>query len=477
MNAILNEIHAIVGDAGIITGEDVHQRPADFFGREKCHALAIVRPASTHEISAVLKVCNASNQPIVPAGGMTGLVKGTIADEREMILSLERMTVIESVDPLERIAVVQAGATLQAVQDAANDKGLQFAVDLGSRGSCTIGGNISTNAGGNQVLRYGMTREQVLGLEVVLANGQTISAMNTLLKNNAGYDLKQLFIGSEGTLGVVSRAVLRLRPKPHSKNTAIVGVRSFAALTQFFAFAEECFTGVLTAFEVMWREHYLYTAVTTEGANPPLPDDFKFYVVVETQGSDEQRDAEQFAEILNLAIERKLIADAVVARSEAQRSSLWQIRENVGACVLALAPVFVFDVSLPISTMGYYVESVNRDISNELGDHAKTVAFSHLGDGNLHLIISVGDGSLEARRKVEALVYTPLQTLCGSVSAEHGVGLEKRDYIPLSRTENEIALMRTLKATLDPKNILNRGKVFPSRQDAAPDSGLAIFKC
>mgnify|MGYP002633941560 CR=1 FL=1 len=460
MNKILATIHNIVGEAGLITGDDVRQRPQNWQGQGSCQALAIVRPASTEEVSAVLKACNDCGQTIVPFGGLTGLVHGTDAAASEIMLSLERMTTIENIDPVGKTVLVQAGSPLQAVQEAVAALDLQFALDLGARGSCTIGGNISTNAGGNQVLRYGMMREQVLGLEVVLADGTILNSLNSLLKNNAGYDIKQLFIGSEGTLGIVTRAVLRLHPQPRSRNTALIGVSCFEELTALFSFMSEQLAGGLTAFEVMWQDHYRLIAIDSGRHNAPLSADHSYYVIVEQQGRHPERDGELFSNAFELAVESRLFTDAVLAQSETQRQQIWNIREDIEGMYQALMPACIFDVSLMISEMENYTITLKQAVLSRWGEQAKIIIFGHLGDGNLHIIISVGDVKAETREEIERLVYTPLLSLKGSISAEHGIGLEKRDYLKFSRTEAEIALMARMKKMLDPKNILNRNKIL-----------------
>ncbi len=460
MSELLSKLEQIVGPNGLITGDDVQSRPADWTGQLICTAEAIVRPATAEELSAVLRLCNECEQPVVAAGGLTGLVKGAAASKEELLISFERMTEIEGIDPIGRTMTVQAGAPLQKVQEAAAEKDLLYAVDLGARGSATIGGNISTNAGGNQVIRYGMTRAHVLGVEAVLADGTILSSMNSLLKNNAGYDLKQLFIGSEGTLGLVTRAVLQLAPLPKSENTAFVGLKDFTSVTDFFQFAGARLGGALTAFEVLWKEHYQLIAIDSKRHTPPLGADHEFYVVIESTGADEEHDDIAFAAALEDTIEKEIVSDAVIASSKAQRNAIWAIREDIEALLGALFPCAVFDVSLPIKEMQTYTENLKTAIKSEWGDAARIIIFGHLGDGNLHIAISVRPWSDETHAQVEELVYEPLAKIGGSISAEHGVGLEKRAYLHLSRRPEEIALMRTLKSTLDPKGILNPGKIF-----------------
>ena len=298
MPDLLEQIAAIVGPQGLLTGEDVSGRASDFMGLGRVQAKAIVRPTSAAELSAVMKLCHAQGQVVVPAGGYTGLVQGTLCQPGDIQVSLERMRSIEEIDPIGRTATVGAGCPVQAVQDAAAEHGLQFAVDWGARGSATIGGGISTNAGGNSVIRYGMMRDSVLGLEAVLADGTVISAMNCLIKNNAAYDLKHLFIGSEGTLGIVTRAVLKLQSAPLSTQTALIALEDFAAVQALFVEAGKRIGSGLTAFEVMWANYYEPIAIGTGRHTPPLPGGHGFYVIVEMSGTDPDRDAAQFEEVL-----------------------------------------------------------------------------------------------------------------------------------------------------------------------------------
>lgn len=457
---LLADIRGVVGDNGLITGADVAARSADWLGRESCEAMAIVRPASTAELSKVMKLCHAARQPVVPAGGLTGLVHGAKAGGAELLLSLERMRAIDSIDPIGRIMTVEAGVALQAVHEAAAEHGLVYGVDLGARGSCTIGGNISTNAGGNTVIRYGMTRDNVLGLEAVLADGTVVSSMNSLLKNNAAYDLKQLFIGSEGTLGVVARAVLRLHPAPASEATAIVAIDGFDNLAGFFAHVGRRLGGLVRSFEVMWNNYYKLIGVDSGRHQSPLPEGHDFYVIVEAAGNDPDADGALFTEVLGETLEKSLAADAVIASSKGQRDAIWAIREDVEGQIKALMPGIAFDVSLPIMRMHEYTEGLQKSLHAVCGQQAMMAVYGHIGDNNLHLLVAPRPWSPEAKHRAEEMVYRPLAALGGSVSAEHCIGLDKREWLPLSRNAEELALMRQLKATLDPFGLLNPGKVL-----------------
>lgn len=457
---LFDQIRSIVGDGGLITGEDVVARPADWRGETFVEAKAIIRPRSTHEVSEVMKLCHAARQTVVPAGGLTGLVQGQYARPDDIQISFERMRSIESIDPVGGTITVEAGVPLQAVHEAVAEHGLIYGVDLGARGSCTIGGNISTNAGGNTVIRYGMTRDNVLGLEAVLADGTIVSSMNALLKNNAAYDLKQLFIGSEGTLGLVTRAVLRLHPAPVSEATAIVALDSFERLIQFFSLSATRLGGLLRSFEVMWDNHYNLVGVKSGRHRPPIPSGHAMYVIIEAAGTDPERDEALFTEMLRDALEEAILADAVIASSKTQRDAIWAIREDIEGKFQMMAPGITFDVSLPIAMMQDYVEGLEAQLHDICGRDALMAVFGHIGDNNIHITLSPRPWSEDAKRAAEEMVYRPLVTIGGSVSAEHGIGIDKRAWLPLSRSAAELALMRQIKTALDPLNLLNPGKVL-----------------
>ncbi len=460
MENLLSKIREICGEAGVITGDDLEARAGDWLGQTKCGAAAIIRPRSTEELSQIMRLCHDEGQPVIAAGGLTGLVHGTDAQPNEIQISFERMRNVITVDPVGRTMTVEAGVPLQAAQEEAEKHGLIYAVDLGARGSATIGGTIATNAGGNQVVRYGMTRDNLLGVEAVLADGTVMSSMNTLLKNNAAYDLKQLFVGTEGTLGLVTRAVLRLHPKPLTTATALLAVESFDQVTALFSHVSGKLGPMLTSFEVMWQSHYRTIAIDSGRHQPPLPGDYGYYIVVEASGMDPDRDEEFFTELMAGLLEDEVAVDAVIAASEGQRQAIWNIREDIEGLLHAISPVAVFDVSLPIAEMDQYITTLESAVSGEWGDDARVITFGHLGDGNLHIGVAPRPWSEEARHRAEELVYKPLKAIGGSISAEHGIGLEKRDWLHLSRSPEEIASMRLIKKALDPNGLLNPGKVF-----------------
>lgn len=459
MTDLLQNIAQIVGPQGMITGADVQERAADFMGFTRCQAQAIIRPASTAELSQVMKLCHAAGQTVVAAGGNTGLVQGQVCTPADIQVSLERMRAIGEIDPVGRTMVVEAGCVVQLAQEAAEQHGLKFAVDWGARGSATIGGGISTNAGGNSVVRYGMMRDNVLGLEAVLADGTVISSMNVLLKNNAAYDLKQLFIGSEGTLGIVTRAVLKLQPAPLTTQTAMLACADFAAVQRLFVEVGRQLGPGLTAFEVMWASFY-EPMVASGRHTPPLPGGHGCYVITEMSGTDPEADPARFETVLAGLIENDLVADAVIASSQAQADQIWAIRDDIPGLMMFTMPSVTFDISLPIRAMDSYVADLTKAAEVEFGETLKLVVFGHIGDGNLHILMGAQPFTEQTKHRIEELVYTPLKALGGSVSAEHGIGIEKRDWLTLSRSADEIALMKTLKAALDPKGLLNPGKVL-----------------
>jgi len=460
LTTAIERIAEIVDNKGVLTGSAVAERVAGAWRSDPIRAGAIVRPTGTEQVSRILALCNELGQPVVVHGGLTNLVCSALAAPEEVVISMERMQAVESVDAAARTMTVQAGAPLQAIQERAEAEGMMFPLDLGARGSCQIGGNCATNAGGNRVIRYGMTRENILGLEAVLADGRVLSSMNRMLKNNAGYDLKHLFIGTEGTLGVVTRLVLRLRERPASENCALLACADFEQVVRLLKHVDRGLGGMLSAFEVMWREFYEQVTAAGTGIRAPLERGRPYYVLLEALGGSPGRDAELFEGTLMAALEAGCAEDVVVAQSEQHRRDLWAVRDGVEH-MLAVGPLYVFDVSLAIGDMQAYAEQVRGAIAARYPD-SHCFTFGHIGDGNLHFGICVHDDGERERADVERCVYEPLAALGGSVSAEHGIGLEKREYLHLSRSETEIAVMRELKAALDPKGILNPGKVIPS---------------
>jgi FAD/FMN-containing dehydrogenase len=456
--SLINRLKEILGDDGLIAGPSISERyQVDFSGDNACLPSAVVRPVSVEQLAQTVAACAAAGQPTVVQGGMTGLCGGATPMSGEIAISLERLNGIEQLDRDSMTMTVLAGTPLQTVQEAAAKAGLFFPLDLGARGSCTIGGNIATNAGGNQVIRFGMMRNLVLGLEAVLADGTIVSSMNKLIKNNAGYDLKQLFIGTEGTLGIVTRAVLRLYPALPARTAAIVAVRNFDACVTLLHTLQGRFGGSLSAFEAMWASYFDCVIERIDKLRSPFDSPYPLYVLVQSEGTDHAAERERMETILGELLEQSVILDAAVAQSERETETFWQIRDGIAEITAMLQPLVAFDVSVPISGMPDFLSAAGSTLDNAFPG-VTTLVFGHIGDNNLHLTVTTGN--YEDLAGITEIVYSATSAAGGSIAAEHGVGVSRRDYLHLSRSDTEIALMRTLKATLDPKGILNRGRVI-----------------
>jgi FAD/FMN-containing dehydrogenase len=443
----------------VLTGDEITEKyQHDWSAETPGTPIAVVRPSSTAEVAAVMRVCSAAAQPVVVQGGLSGLCGGANPRGNEVALSLERLQGIEEIDAASMTMTVKAGTPLQVIQQAADAAGFVFPLDLGARGSCNIGGNISTNAGGNQVLRFGMTRNLVLGLETVLSDGTVISSMNKMLKNNAAYDLKHLFIGTEGTLGIVTRAVLRLFPKAVSRCSALVAVSDFPAVIALLQRLSRTCGGGLSAFEVMWASYYHFIIDNCNGITSPFEARHPLYVLAELEGSDAEKDQALFESTLGEAMEQALVVDAAIASSLREREGFWKIRDGVGEIGAFIKNTANFDVSVPISSMQAFLDAVESELKAALPE-CNMLVFGHIADSNLHFMCYTG--RKEDVKTIYGVVYRTVGQYQGSVSAEHGIGVQKLAYLQHSRSAEEIALMRTLKQALDPNGILNPGRVIP----------------
>jgi FAD/FMN-containing dehydrogenase len=466
MSDFLNALRGAVGEGQCLAGDDIgpHYLSDTMLALTDGKPLAVLRPDSVAQVSAVLGLCNHAGVALVVQGGMTGLAGGATPQAGWVALSLERLRGIEEIDAASASMTVWAGTTLEEVQQAASAAGWFYPVDLGARGSCQIGGNIGTNAGGNRVIRYGMTRQQVLGLEVVLADGTVLSSLNKMLKNNAGYDLKQIFIGSEGTLGVITRAVLRLQPQPRSTCTALCALNDYASVVRLLQHLRQSLANSLSAFEMMWPD--FYELITSLPDRPPaLPHGHGAYVLVEALGADQAVDQAIFEAALGAAMDEGIVTDAVLAQSETQARALWAIRDGSGEFRRVFWPHVGYDVSIPTGALGEFVDACGAALRSRWPE-VRTVFFGHVGDANLHIAVKVADGE-QPEHELDELVYGLVRQWHGSISAEHGIGVLKRAYLRHSRTEPELAIMKALKRTFDPGGILNPGKIF--QIDTGPD--------
>jgi FAD/FMN-containing dehydrogenase len=457
-SSTLTALRDALGADAVRVGEQIGERSmTDWTRHEPTRAAALLLPRTTEQVSKALAICHAAHQPVVPQGGMTGLAGGAIPRVTDIALSLERMTGVEEIDPASATMTVVAGTTLQTTQEAAAQAGCKLALDLGARGSCQIGGNLATNAGGNRVIQSGTARDQVLGLEVVLANGAVLSALGKMVKNNTGYDLKHWFIGSEGTLGVITRAVLRLHPQRAARHSALVALDNYDAAVSLLRRLATRFGNDIGAFEIMWPDFYDFGVALT-GARSPFAEAHPLYALIEHASFDAQDDGERFAAALAEALDTHVIRDAVIAQSVADARALWAVRECTAEFPVRLDPIN-FDVSLPISEIGRFVERCRAALDRQWPDN-ESYFFGHIGDSNLHLTVDGRSIPGVDHHAVYAFVYEMLGPLHGSVSAEHGIGLLKREFLPISRSPEELAAMAAIKQALDPHGILNPGKLF-----------------
>lgn len=455
---LLSQIKDMVGPNGWVDADALKDRPVDFWNNTPTIALGLAKPADATQLARILALCNEALQPVIVEGGRTNLVNGTFGDARTLLISLERLNHIGEPDGNALIIEVEAGAIIEQVQAVCADAELRFGLDFGARGSATIGGALSTNAGGFQALRYGVARDQVLGLESVLADGTVLSHLTSYAKDNTGYDLKHLLIGSEGTLGVITKAIIKLHPKPQSLQTALLAFDSFDDVTRALSSFRRSLNGTVSAFELMWQEFYAFNVDALLEGRAPLSADHPYYVLCEVEGFVPDSDAGTFEAMIEGLFEQALIVDAVIAHSERQRRELWRIREEFEEEMNVFKAMIDFDVSLPLRTIGAFAEEVRVALDKQFPEHLGIHILAHLGDGNVH--VTTGLPVPDRKSELKDCVYRIIANNGGSISAEHGVGLAKKDYLHYSRTDGELAVMRRLKTALDPNNILNRGKVL-----------------
>ena len=468
MTSLLTDLEAAVGAEHVLTdAADVAAYAVDWRGAYAGRPLAVVRPASTDEVSTVVRLAHAAGVAVVPQGGNTGMCGGAVpsGDGSQLVVSLGRMRRVRDVDAEGATITVEAGMVLAEVQAAAAEAGRLFPLSLGSEGSCTIGGNIATNAGGTAVLRYGMMRSLVLGLEVVLPDGRVWDGLRSLRKDNTGYDLTQLFVGAEGTLGIVTAAVLSLHPATPARATAWVALPSVAAAASLLPLLREHAAERLTTWELMSRP--ALDLVLDAGLQDPLASDASWFGLIEIAGPAGAPVDDDLERALGAAVEAGLVLDAAVAGSPAQRAGLWALRERVSEAQESLGPTIKHDVSVPITSLSSLVDRLAPAMEEALPG-IRPIIYGHVGDGNLHYNlsrpVSFDPGDFVARTvELSAIVHDHTVALSGSISAEHGLGSGKAAAAAAYKSEVEVSLMRAIKTAIDPAGLMNPGKVLPLR--------------
>ncbi|MBG9386453.1 FAD-binding oxidoreductase [Caenimonas aquaedulcis] len=468
MNSLIEQLKTIAGAPNVLVDGDLTAYEQDWRKRSRGKALAVVRPASTTEVAAIVKACAAAGASIVPQGGNTGLVVGSTPDESgsQVVLSLQRTNAVRSIDAHNLTMTLEAGCILQAAQEAAEREGLLFPLSLAAEGSCTIGGNLSTNAGGTQVVRYGNARELCLGVEVVTAQGEIWNGLSGLRKDNTGYDLRDLFIGSEGTLGVITAATMKLYPLPVASLTAWAAVPTMQDAVELLALAHRHLGAGLTGFEVMGQFPLQLVARHFPQQRVPLYEQSPYCVLLENSDSESEDHARaQFERLLELAMDKGLVSDAVVAENIAQARQLWHIRESIPMAQVEEGLNIKHDISVPVSAIPKFCEVTDALLAREI-PNVRLVNFGHLGDGNLHYNVQAPPGVdpaaflREYEHRVTTLVYDSVRNFGGSISAEHGVGSLKLDKLEDHKSPVALGMMRAIKRALDPQNLMNPGRVL-----------------
>jgi FAD/FMN-containing dehydrogenase len=469
---LLEQLRHICGPANVLTHEDpttdLSPWEQDWRKRVTGRALAVVRPGDTAQVVAVVNACAAHQTPIVPQGGNTGLVVGGVPNGSgtQIVLSMTRMNAVRAIDPANLTITVEAGCVLQNLQAAADKAGFLFPLSLGAEGSCTIGGNLGTNAGGTQVVRYGNTRELCLGLEVVTAQGEIWHGLSGLRKDNTGYDLRNLMIGSEGTLGIITAATMKLFPQPAAQLTAWAAVPSMDAAVQLLGLAHQRLGPGLTGFEVMGQFALSLVDKHFPQLRVPLWQGTPWCVLLENSDSESESHARgQFESLLEAALEQGCVSDAVVAENLSQAKSLWHIRESITMAQAQEGLNIKHDISIPVSRIPAFVAETDALLAHNVPG-VRMVDFGHLGDGNLHYNVQAPEGAdgpaflREFEDRVNTWVFDQVKRFGGSISAEHGVGEQKVHKLPLNKDPTALAMMRAVKQALDPHNLLNPGRVL-----------------
>ncbi|CAN6439405.1 unnamed protein product [Victoria cruziana] len=455
----INYFQKILSAKNVIQDEDrLVAANTDWMRKYKGSSQLLLQPSSTEEVSQILKYCNSRCLAVVPQGGNTGLVGGSIPVFDEVIINVGLLNNIISLDKVSGIVVCEAGCILENLDSFLSDYGFMMPLDLGAKGSCQIGGNISTNAGGLRFVRYGSLRGSVLGIEAVLANGTILDLLGTLRKDNTGYDLKQLFIGIEGSLGIVTKVSIMTPARLPSTNLAFLACNDYKSCQKLLYEAKRGLGEILSAFEFLDHDSMNMVITYLEGVRNPFPSsEYNFYVLIETTGSSESHDKEKLESFLMKSMEGGLISNGVVAQDMGQISSFWRIREGVSEALVRAGAVYKYDLSLPVEKIYEIVEEMRL----RLGQSAKVLGYGHLGDGNLHLNVSAPEYDDKVLRKIEPFVYEWTSKHRGSISAEHGLGQMKANEIHYSKPAEAVQLMASIKKLLDPNGIMNPYKVLP----------------
>ncbi len=457
---LLDALRAALGQAHVRTGAEVRALDPGWHP-DNLAAGVMVLPADTAQVAEVMRLCSLHGAPVVPQGGRTGLVGGAISHPGEVVVSLTRMQRIECLDPVSRIALVQGGVTLESLQQAAASEGLEPGIDLAARGSATIAGMVSTNAGGVMAFRNGVMRHRVLGLEAVLADGSVYSDLTQVVKNSAGYDLKHLFIGAEGSLGIVTRVVLKLDPLPPASATALLGLPSVQAALDAIRWAMDIETGHLRAAEALWQPYIQLTAKALRWREPGMELDQPIFLLLSLGGAREPALQDAFETLFGQVMEHHPQATGIIASSARQERDLWRLREDTDALYRVHPAAPSYDVSVPLSGLAHYVDDVLQGLA-EIEPDLQPYVFGHLADGNLHIILNrSGALSPESAERVEAVLYSKLRALGGSFSAEHGVGSKRIGSMFDTTDPVKLKTMARIKRQLDPSDLLNPGKVLP----------------
>ncbi|KAF4585603.1 D-lactate dehydrogenase 2 [Ophiocordyceps camponoti-floridani] len=472
--------HELRGSNAVLEDDDDGSELAgynrDWMGKYRGQSRLVLRPESTEEVRRILEYCHERRLAVVPQGGNTGLVGGSVPVFDEIVVSLARLQTIHSLDDTSGCLVLDAGVLLETADSYLAERGFIFPLDLGAKGSCQVGGNVATNAGGLRLLRYGSLHGSVLGMEAVMPDGTILDDLCTLRKNNTGYDIKQLLIGSEGTLGIITKLAVQCPPRPAAVNVAYLGLGSFTAARRAFREARSRLSEILSAFELMdRRSQQVVRAVRGADFRRPLEDDeLPFYCLIETSGSDAAHDYEKLERFLEFVLSEGIVADGVVAQDATQAKALWNWREAIPECVGHWGGVYKYDVSIPMTDMYSLVEDVRARLiqqklmapessqssspsssSQDAFTVQAVIGYGHMGDANLHLNVAVRQYDRRVEEALEPFVYEWIGARRGSISAEHGLGLAKRDFIRYSRSETMVMLMKKIKELYDPKGIMN----------------------